>query len=674
MRMLEVTDLPSGWFVVPVEGKRPTAGQDWPAKAVPTGRANGGCAWGLLLGPRSGVIDIECDSPDAERRLAEIIGENMPVCPTWLSRRGKHRLFAWSEELRNAKAHVHLGDGLEARIGNDRAQSVLPPADGREWLVTPDQCDPPPLPPRLLDAILKAAKPQPQTNDPSNGEVIPQGYRNSTLTSLAGVMRRRGMTAEAIENALLAENANRCDPPLSEDEVKRIARSVSRYLPASVSAVAQHADRTDLGNSERLVSLHGDDLRYVAPWKKWVMWDGQRWRDDMQQVERRPKDVARRRLQEAGSREDIRWARYTASVAGMRNMLTVAQSELAIDHNDLDRDPFLLNVKNGTLDLRTGKLRPHKRRDFLTKLVPVTYDPNATAPLFDQFLNDIMDGDSAMIAYLRRLVGYALTGVIEEHVLPIFYGTGANGKSTFVNTILALLGTDYSCKAPQEFLMEQSHQSHPTALTDLFRRRLVVAAETKSNRRLDESLMKELTGGDPIRARRMREDYWEFEPTHKVWLVTNHKPIIRGEDEGLRRRLRLIPFTVRIPDGRQDPKLGQKLRTQLSGILNWALAGCREWQQQGLGSPKLVDTATDEYFAQMDLVGEFLNECTKKDPKAITAIQELHSAFEQWGGSMNMRTLANRIASRGYTRVRITSGVHKGRKGIVGLRLAWRDE
>ncbi|HID22486.1 MAG TPA: DNA primase, partial [Planctomycetaceae bacterium] len=265
---------------------------------------------------------------------------------------------------------------------------------------------------------------------------------------------------------------------------------------------------------------------------------------------------------------------------------------------------------------------------------------------------------------------YCLTGSVCEHVLPILYGSGANGKSTFIDTILALLGPDYAMKAPHDLLMVRKHDSHPTGLADLFGRRFVAAVETEGGRRLNESLTKELTGGDPVRARRMRENYWQFDATHKLWLATNHKPVIRGDDLGIWRRIRLIPFTVTIPKEEQDRELPAKLRRELSGILNWALAGCHEWLQTGLDDPDEVTAFTDDYRSEMDIVGQFLAECTEDDPTAHTPVRDIHAGFIEWGGKMDARTLSSKIASRGYERQRITGGPNKGRIGIVGIALS----
>lgn len=275
-------------------------------------------------------------------------------------------------------------------------------------------------------------------------------------------------------------------------------------------------------------------------------------------------------------------------------VVSLSRPDLAILPATLDAHTWWLNVDNGTLDLRNGTLRPHERRDYLTQLCPVAYDPAAKCPTWLQFLETILGRDGDLVVYVQRLVGYCLTGSTREHVLPFLYGVGANGKSTFIGTLLAMLGSDYAIKAPSDLLLAKQ-DTHPTERADLFGKRLVACVEVEDGRRLAESLVKELTGGDRVRARRMREDFWEFPATHKIWLAANHKPTVRGIDLGIWRRIKLLPFTVVIPDDQQDKDLPVKLLDELPGILAWAVEGCRQWLVDGLREPACVRSATGDY-------------------------------------------------------------------------------
>jgi putative DNA primase/helicase len=326
---------------------------------------------------------------------------------------------------------------------------------------------------------------------------------------------------------------------------------------------------------------------------------------------------------------------------------------IAVLPEDLDRDPFLFNLENGTLELRTGTLREHRREDLITKLAPVTYDPDATCPLWLAFLDRVLAGNDDLITYLQRVAGYCLTGDVSEQALWFLYGTGANGKSTFLSTLLAAFG-EYGMQAVPELLMVKANESHPTERADLFRKRLVCTIETEDGRRLAEALMKQMTGGDKVRARKMRQDFFEFEPTHKILLAANHRPVIRGTDHGVWRRIKVLPFTVTIPEAEKDRDLATKLRAELPGILNWMLRGCLDWQRYGLGEPEEVTVATDAYRADQDLVAGFVAECCHAHSTLKAPAAALYEAYGRWSGdkTTTQRSFGDRLEAMGYQRER----------------------
>jgi putative DNA primase/helicase len=362
------------------------------------------------------------------------------------------------------------------------------------------------------------------------------------------------------------------------------------------------------------------------------------------------------------AKELVNFARKSEQAPRLDAMLNLARSELPIPilPENLDADRFLLNVLNGTLDLRTGKLRPHQREDYITKLVPVSYDPDASCPLWHQFLQDIMDGNQDLITYLQRVVGYGLTGDVSEQCLWFFHGAGANGKSTFLGTILAMMG-DYGMQAVSELLMAKAHESHPTERADLFGKRFVATIETEDGKRLAESLMKQMTGGDKMRARKMRQDFFEFDQTHKIFLAANHKPVIRGTDHGNWRRIKLVPFTVTIPDEKKDKTLPEKLKAELPGILAWAVRGCLDWQRNGgLAEPDEVRQATANYRAEQDTVAGFLADCCVTHQEFRVQTSLLFKAYVEYSGDkfMSQKTFTQRMADRGYPSERGTGGRH----------------
>ena len=436
------------------------------------------------------------------------------------------------------------------------------------------------------------------------------------------------------------------------------------------TAIDEDIHETDLGNAGRLVQHHGRDIHYCYPLSKWYVWDGTRWaRDDTGEVHRRAKETVRAIYHEAAEAEGDRskalgkHALRSEAEAKILAMVALARSEpdIPIVSHQLDADPWLLNVQNGTIDLRKGQLREHRHGDLITKLAPVTYDLKATCPRWLKFLDRIIDGNAALIDYIQKAIGYTLTGDVSEQVLFFQHGTGANGKSTLSETVLALLG-DYGKQAAPGLLTVKRGETHPTEIADLAGARFVASLEVDEGRRLAEALTKWLTGGDRVKARFMRGDFFEFAPTHKLWLSANHKPTVFGVDVAVWRRIRLIPFNVVIPAEEQDRNLPAKLRTELPGILNWALEGCLTWQRDGLNPPPEVVTATDEYRAEQDTIAAFLADCcTLGDDKKASA-QDLYVAYRQWcqengEDPMPQRRFGRRLTDRGL------SGGHRGTGG-----------
>jgi P4 family phage/plasmid primase-like protien len=431
----------------------------------------------------------------------------------------------------------------------------------------------------------------------------------------------------------------------------------------------QRIYQTDLGNARRLVAKYGANLRYVAEWRKWLAWDGKRWRVDAEgQVDRYAKKVPNDIRRDAGApgidpekaKGIIRWALKSEDKRQQSAMISLAWSEptIPVSLAELDTELMLLNVRNGTIDLRTGKLQKHRREDLITQMAPVAFDENATCERWLETLNLVFGEDKELIDYFQRLCGLALTGMVTDLYLPILWGKGSNGKSTLISVLLDLLG-DYAMKAPCELLMAGSGNRHPTERATLFGKRLVVVVETEDGQRLRESQVKELTSFEPISARRMREDFWSFKPTHKPWLCTNHKPEVRGTDHGIWRRLKLVPFNVVIADDKADKTMPAKLRKELPGILNWGIEGCLAWQKEGrITAPKVVEEATKKYRDDQDVVGAFLDEhCTiEKDLRAkSSATYARYLKFAE--GFPKSEILSNRrltqvLNERGYPTVR----------------------
>lgn len=420
---------------------------------------------------------------------------------------------------------------------------------------------------------------------------------------------------------------------------------------------------TDLANARRLAARHGRDLRYCHPWGKWLVWTGLCWRtDDTGEVARRAKDAVSGIYSEAQAATDnqarmelAQWAVRSESEARIKAMISLAESEpgIAVTPDELDADLWLFNVRNGTVDLRTGELLPHRRDDLITIVAPVEHDPEATCPLWEAFLDRIFAGNDHLIGFMQRSLGYALTGDVSEQVLFIHHGIGANGKTTLQNIVLGILG-DYGKVTPPGLLLQRNHDRHPTEIADLKGARFVASVEIGEGKALAEELVKRLTGGDRLKGRFMRQDFWEFDPTHKLFVACNHRPAVSGTDPAIWRRIRLVPFTVQIPEEEQDKGLQAKmLARERSGILNWLIAGCLAWQGEGLGAPEEVKAATSEYRTEQDVVGRFLADCCVEGTGLVVKKAALYLAYQFWSPnndeeSLSQRLLSQRLQERGF--------------------------
>ncbi len=401
---------------------------------------------------------------------------------------------------------------------------------------------------------------------------------------------------------------------------------------APISNIGSPDGRTDVANARRFVQIHGKNVLYWYHRKQWMNWCGTHWKmDDSGAVIRLGKhisDVVWRLAQHLDDNDARKFATKTASRYGIESMLSLAESEVTVAAGDLDQNEWLLNCPNGTIDLRTGKMHRHDKKQLITKICPTT--PGDYCPTWKQFLDDIFGGNTELISFVQRLMGYSLTGSVMEHKLPIFHGDGSNGKSTLIGAIQHALGDDYFGTLPQVVLTGGGNNRHPTELTTLYGKRLTVAAETESEGRLNEALIKTLTGGDTISARGLYENYWTFNPTHKIILMTNHKPQVRGTDHAIWRRLLLVPFNVKFSEEQKDKEMPDKLKAESPGILQWMINGCIEWQRIGLQPPNIVLEATQQYRNAEDIIGQFIDACCLIGPGHKVRGGQLQDALKAW--------------------------------------------
>lgn len=415
---------------------------------------------------------------------------------------------------------------------------------------------------------------------------------------------------------------------------------------------------TDLGNARRLFKAFGHQIRYCFPWDSWFIWDGKHWlKDNTGEILHLAKKTVHNIYREASQaqnddtrKELARHAIKSESKTRIEAFVSLTRSERGIPilPEQIDTHPFKLNLLNGTLDLTTGKLLPHSQADLITKLIPIDYLQDAPCNTWLSFLHKIMKGNQNLISFLKKAVGYSLTGDVSEQVLFFLHGNGANGKSKFLEAVLGITGA-YGIQAIPDLLMMKYYNSHPTGLADLLGRRFVSTIETEEGKRMAESLVKQITGGDRLKARFMRQDFFEFQPTFKLWLAANHKPVIKGTDYAIWRRIRLIPFDVTIKAKEQDKKLGDKLKAEYPGILRWAVEGCLEWQRDGLQEPPEVLAATKAYQEEMDVLGRFLKEETLQEPQIKVQASVLYNRFKQWCDENGENPVSNNAFGRKMT-------------------------
>ena len=607
---------------------------------------------GIATGAVSGidVLDVDLAGFDAWSQLRDVNGdppESTPRARTGSG--GQHYVFCHHDGITNRRGN--LPNGIDVR-GDGGYIVAAPSRSGKGpygWVRGLDEIDwqPPEWPIWLVEILrgqpghraeVTGARASVRGNGDGPGYQLERWIndnRNVRLTSIAGTMRRRLVGDDGIRHAIHGINQAQCVPPLEDAEVDRLVDSVLRYEPPSPEDYL----RNDLGNARRLVREFGTDLKFCFTWKRWMHWTGRRWAWDLDgEIMRRAKLSTDMLLAESESildndqREELRsYARKCQALTKLNAMIKLAESEpeIVIHHDCLDANGWLLNCRNGTINLRTGVLQPHNPDDYITLMIDEDYDPNAPMDEFVRVVEEAMKGDPALVDYLQRSLGYMLTGNVDEDKFFIWWGAGSNAKSTIQEAVLHVLGA-YGGVTDPELLLDRRGESHPTGLADLFGKRMVFAAETQMGRALNETLVKQLTGGDRIKARRMREDFWEFEPTHKLILVTNHKPTVRDNGPAFWRRVVVVPFRRVFEKEEQDRSLPAKLQAQGPGILAWLVQGCLLYQQVGLEEPEQVTETIAEYRQEQDVLGAWLDTRCEQAADYAEETSVLHDDYREW--------------------------------------------
>ncbi len=643
---------------------------------------------GIVCGEISNLVVLDVDPRhDGDRSLCELEDKVGRFTQTTAvsTGGGSHFYFRYpgTNLLKNSTGE--LGDGLD--IKTDGGLIVAPGSLHQsgafyEWIRGLDQLK---SFPKELISYLNNNPPsgniKPATTSLSSVESIPEGRRNDTLFMLGVRLRKKGSDYPQMYNELLDINAKRCNPPLKDSEVEQIAKSASKP-PASDSMKSEIKEKeyglwnTDFGNAREFVDKYGDRIRYDIDDEEWLYWDGIKWRRDptglyvmgmakrlIESLYERAQDIDH---QEKANRKQ-KHARKSANEARLKAMMSLATTfpNIKVSKDDLDQDPMLITLDNLTIDMRNWKKLKLNPDHLITKQLPFAFDGDARCPKWKNFISQIMDRDQDMINFLQQAIGYSLTGLTIEQCLFFLYGDGRNGKSTFVEVLMHLLG-DYSIKSDSKMIMNRSYSSGvPNDLARLCGNRLVVLSEIQEGKRLDEAKLKNLTGSDTVTARFLRKEFFDFKPTHKLWVFGNHKPLINGTDEGIWRRMRLIEFGVTIPKEQVDPQLKQKLLKELPGIFNWAIQGLIDWKENGkqLDVPASIRKDTLAYRSEMDLLQKFLDERCNREATASCSNQLLRKEYQDWCSEcdippMSSRRMSPKLEQRGFKKYKSNGRVH----------------
>lgn len=674
--------------------------QQWFDRRVPP-------AVGVRTGTESGVFVIDADPKNGGlETLYEMFGGPANLPETWQSETPSGGRHVWFKHPGiPIQCKVALLEGIDVR--GDGGYVVAPPSirpDGQcyRWLddLRPGVCDLADAPEWLIEMVRLKAPDERGVSERVDRLAVLQGsskgQRDSDLFKLASSLRATGIPEDealvlmltAADNAEETPDCGRADlRELAREKCARVYRtypngrastsiieSVNEPLPPGAEAL------TDLGNAERMVRLFGQDLRYCHKFTKWLIWNGWHWTVDETggaPVRQRAAESVRLMYAEAAGAPEHRkkalpkWAFQCESKARIEAMCDMMKSQpgIPVTPDELDANPLALALRNGTLDLSSGELRPSRREDLCSLYSPVEYDPETPPETWLKFLSETFGGDPSVIAFIQKALGYTLTGLTDEQVMFFCYGQGANGKSKLVETVAWIMGS-YATALPADMLMAKAPASYVLNLmAGVPGKRLVTPGETEEGQWFAEQRVKDLTGEDRIKCKLLYAEAFEFIPQCKLWFRGNHKPKV-GTGHAFWRRMRLIPFENVVPQEQQDRSLGDKLKLEAPSILAWLAQGCVQWMSEGLGCPEKVRAATDEYREEVDSFGDFIAEHMVQDNAAQVTVGDAFKRFDKWctenhERSPNMRQFVQKLRDRGMKSESI--GGH--RKAIKGWRL-----
>lgn len=659
---------------------------------------------GVLLGGVSGnLVDIDLDCPESIRAGRVLLPETNAVFGRESARRS-HYLYVCQEHMKYQTLQFKgIGTLVEIRTCGEKAThfTVFPPsyrADIDETVSWEGNQDPEPaeVNPELLEKMVchcAAAS--------LLGKLWPKGCRHEAALAVAGYLLKGGISLEDAENLMRAicaaagdeevEDRLKCirDTQVKMNQVEElvargklkelfgedVVRKLDEWLGIKVqsSTPKKTASSTttygDTRNSRQFVDTFRDEIRYGTKAFGWMSYDGMRWEEDIvDSVQEKGKKLVEKMLEDAQQdfsnpnwKENLNWATKSQDASRIRAMIDLAKSdrEIVVRPSQFDQNMWSLNCTNGTVDLRTGEIREHCREDLITKLVPAAYNPNAAAPKFQAFLEDIFPSDPDLIRYVQKVFGSSLIGGNPSQLFFILHGSGANGKGVLVNTLMDVLGNDYAKQMNPACLVEDRNTNKEASLASLRGVRFVSASETNDANNIDEALLKQLTGGDRIVGRPLYQNAIEFTPEMTIFLSTNHLPYVKDQGHSMWRRLVVIPFQVTVE--KPDPYLKAKLLAEAEGILAWLVKGCLLFQQEELEQCDAVKVATAGYKQNMDRFGMFLEGCVQQNAGQRVRSSQLYAVYSRWCEDMGMRRLSEvkfseEMQRRNYSKVRSNQG------------------
>jgi len=713
----------AGFRLVPLrpEDKKPK-GKDWQRRAIPPEEVeqnlDAGGGVGIQVGECSGwLCAVDLDSPEArelaprflpatltsgketearpshyayisegasykryqDTNLKELIalkasnngaGHQFVVEPSVHERKGPYK---WTDGFNPAQIKRISYEDLERRLGRLAAASLIArhlPTDGRHEYAM-----------QLAGFLLRHG----ETTEGAL-ELIRPAWEiadapREAFEDLDAIVEDTHEKLENDEPTTGGRKLNEAVPNLPQ----RIAKALGWQQAAATADGTRSYMRTDDGNALRFADRYAGLVRYCPPWHAWLIWDGQRWNKDAGggAVMRLARENARSIFRDAAEVEDekaqkaiTQWALQSQSKSKLDAALGLAKTDerIEVEPDAFDADPWLLNVENGTIDLRTGGLREPRPRDLITKLAPVQYDPHARADRFEQFIDEIFGGDAELGAFVRRFAGYSLTGSTRERKLVINHGEGMNGKSTLIELLRYVLG-DYARSTDAETLLAKKYAGVGNDVAALKGARFVSTSEIDKGRRLAESKVKQLTGSDTLSARFLYGEYFDFQPEFKLWISTNHRPEIQGTENAIWDRVRLVPFDVRFDGEGHDEDLSEKLQAEAEGVLAWLVRGCLEWLQDGLGSAAKVDAATQEYRDEMDTLAGFLADRCVQDKTAEVLSSTLYGTYKAWCDDSRIKaetrkSFGDSLKARGFENFTYNTAANRGKAGWRGVGLS----